>query len=484
MAATRLIALHINKGKTLAKCLAERTDYSENAKKTDDGKYISSYECNSKTCDEEFLLSKRQYEHITGRNQEHDVIAYQIRQSFKPGEVTPEEANKIGYELAKRFTKGKYAFIVATHIDKSHIHNHIIFNSTSLDCKRKFRNFFFSGIAVANLSDLICMEHNLSIINRKPYDERIKRTVYPKKETIRDTICKAIDEVLKELPKSFEELIIKLKQRGYEYKGGKNPALKGKGQKRFIRFSSLGKGYSVKELTSVISGSEKHISKFENRISKGNKLLHQKRELSFLIDIEEKMKMGKGIGYAKWAKVFNLKQMANAMLFMEEHNIKNYDELKRNSKNISARCDELLKSIKSDETRLQEIYALKTHIRNYAKSKHIFEEYKDSRYDKDFFESHRDVLMLRKSAKKAFNEFKLKNGNEIPLPKIAELDAEYFEILNRKKKNYELYQQTKKEMKDWVVAEKIVSSILQEETEKDIHKRQDKEKELGYKSYL
>lgn len=124
MAATRLIALHINKGKTVAQCLADRTDYSENAAKTEDGKYISAYACDAKICDEEFLLSKRQYEHITGRTQAHDVIAYQIRQSFKPGEITPEEANKVGYETAMRFTKGTHAFIVATHVDRAHIHNH------------------------------------------------------------------------------------------------------------------------------------------------------------------------------------------------------------------------------------------------------------------------------------------------------------------------------------------------------------------------
>ena len=123
MAATRLIALHINKGKTIAQTLADRTDYSKNEEKTEGGKYISSYECDARTADEEFLLSKRQYEQMTGRRQEHDVIAYQIRQSFKPGEVTPEEANRIGYELGMRFTKGKHAFIVATHTDRAHIHH-------------------------------------------------------------------------------------------------------------------------------------------------------------------------------------------------------------------------------------------------------------------------------------------------------------------------------------------------------------------------
>lgn len=102
MAATRLIALHINKGKTVAQCLADRTDYSQNAAKTEDGKYISSYECDPKTADEEFLLTKRQYQHITGRQQKNDIIAYQIRQSFKPGEITPEEANQVGYEAYRK----------------------------------------------------------------------------------------------------------------------------------------------------------------------------------------------------------------------------------------------------------------------------------------------------------------------------------------------------------------------------------------------
>ena len=120
-------------------------------RKTNDGEFISSYECDPKTTDEEFLLSKRQYQHITGRQQKNNIIAYQIRQSFKPGEITPEEANQVGYETAMRWTKGKHAFIVATHIDKSHIHNHIIYNSTTLDATRKFKNFFLSGLAVQRL---------------------------------------------------------------------------------------------------------------------------------------------------------------------------------------------------------------------------------------------------------------------------------------------------------------------------------------------
>ena len=108
MATTRLIALHKNKGKSVAACLKSRTDYAQNPDKTNKGELVSSYECSPLTADEEFMLSKRQYELMTGRRQKSDVIAYQIRQSFKPGEITAEEANKVGYELAMRFTKGKY----------------------------------------------------------------------------------------------------------------------------------------------------------------------------------------------------------------------------------------------------------------------------------------------------------------------------------------------------------------------------------------
>ena len=233
MAATRLIALHINKGKTIAQCLRDRTDYAQNPEKTEKGELVSGYECDPMTADEEFLLAKRQYLHITGRRQQNDVIAYQIRQSFKPGEITPEEANRVGYELGMRFTKGKHAFLVATHTDRAHIHNHIIFNSTSLDCKRKFRDFHNSGLALQKVSDIICMEHGLSIIEKKPYKERIKRTTYPKRHCFRDEIRQAIDRALLKKPKDFEEFLRFLEQDGYTCKRGKHTALWKEGQDRF-----------------------------------------------------------------------------------------------------------------------------------------------------------------------------------------------------------------------------------------------------------
>ena len=481
MAATRLIALHINKGKTVSQCLADRTDYSENAAKTEDGKYISSYACDAKTCDEEFLLSKRQYEHITGRTQAHDVIAYQIRQSFKPGEITPEEANKVGYETAMRFTKGKHAFIVATHIDRAHIHNHIIFNSTSLDCTKKFRDFHLSGLALAKLSDLICLEHQLSVIIRKPYRERQKRTEYPQKKSQRDEICEAIDAAMERKPRNFRELIRFLQEVGYEYKDGRQPALRGKGHSRFARFRSLGKGYAVDDLCAVMAGTAEHTSKFAGkaRVDARKKQLHNKSELSFLIDVRAKMQAGKGVGYARWAKVFNLKQMAKALMFMEEHGIKSYEELSEKANGILEKREQLLSSIKSDEARLQEIQIMKKHLLNYRKSQDVFQAYKASGYNRRFYENHRDLLTLRSAAKKAFDAYKQQHGQESKLPRISELNAEYAATLERKKKNYAEYAKSKSEMQEWLTAQKIVQTVLGEKEKQQHEQEQRQENAAG-----
>ena len=165
MATTRIMPLHTGKGRTVGQAISDIIDYVENPEKTDHGRLITSFQCDSRVADAEFLLTKKQYIQKTGRVRgEDDVIAYHLRQSFVPGEITPEEANRLGQELARRFTKGKNAYIVCTHIDKNHIHNHIIWNAVSLDCERKFRNFWGSTRAVRRLNDTICIENGYSIV--------------------------------------------------------------------------------------------------------------------------------------------------------------------------------------------------------------------------------------------------------------------------------------------------------------------------------
>ena len=461
MAATRLIALHVNKGKTVAQCLADRTDYSQNAEKTNDGEFISSYECDPKTADEEFLLSKRQYQHITGREHRNNIIAYQIRQSFKPGEITPEEANRIGYETAMRWTKGNHAFFVATHIDKAHIHNHIIYNSTSLDCTKKFRNFIRSGLAVQRLSDIVCLENGLSVITPKPYKERIKRTVFPKKRTYRDELCEAIDLVLKEKPKTFDGFIQLLAERGFVFKDGKQAALKGQKQKRFIRLSSLGDGYSKEELQAVITGKSLYKSK-----SNFAKTSEQKR-FHLLIDIQSQMAEGKTTGYEKWAKKYNRKEAARTVCLLKEKGIDSYEDLTILTDKLSSRFTELTDSIKNAEKRMVEIKVLQTHINNYYKTRQTYVEYRKSGYSKKFFEEHRDEISIHKAAKQAFDQLEGKK-----IPSRQSLHEEFNQLILQKKQEYAEYRQVKKEMQEYLIAKQTIETIL------NIDRKKEKGKEM------
>lgn len=452
MAATRLIALHKNKGKSVAVCLKSRTDYAQNPEKTEQGELVSSYECSPLTVDEEFMLAKRQYEITTGRRQKSDVIAYQIRQSFKPGEITAEEANKLGYELAMRFTKGKYAFIVATHTDREHIHNHIIFNSTALDSSRKFCNFWFSGLAVQRLSDLICLEHQLSVIEIKPYRERQKRTLYPPKESNRDRLCGVIDNILVEKPKDYDDFLRKLEQQGYEVKRGKYTSVKGARQKRFIRFRTLGIGYSEEEIKAVLAGKREH--------SPRQKQTAVEKSFGLLVDIQQKLSEEKGGGYVRWAQKHNLKEMSKTLLYLQEKEITSAAELRERTDAAVFQYHVLGDSIKAAEKRMEEITDLRTHIINYAKTRDVYAAYRKAGYSKKFLEEHRDEIELHKAAKAFFDHTGLKK-----LPRVKDLNAEYSKLRAKKKSEYPKYRKVRDEMQELKKAQKNVEIFFADEKE-------------------
>ena len=350
-----------------------------------------------------------------------------------------------------RFTKGKYAFIIATHTDREHIHNHIIYNSTALDSTRKFRDFLLSGLAVQRLSDLICLEHQLSVIEIKPYRERQKRTLYPPRESNRDKLCAVIDNILlSEKPASFEGFLQKLEQRGYEIKRGKYTSVKGTRQKRFIRFRTLGAGYSEDEIKAVIAGDAEHCP-------------HQKqppKEQPFhlLVDIQAKLSEGKSEGYARWAKKYNLKEMSKTLIFLQEKKIGSIKEMQERVDAATARYHELGDSIKVAETRMAEIAVLRTHIVNYAKTRPVYDAYRKAGYSKRFLENYRAEITLHKAAKAAFNEANLKK-----LPKVKELDAEYSKLLTEKKAVYPDYRKAKDEMQELLRAQRNVELFFAEE---------------------
>ena len=465
MATTRIIPMHLNKGKTLARCLSDRTDYAMNPDKTNGGELISSYACDSATANAEFLYSKRQYRDITGRVQESDVIAYQLRQSFKPGEVTPEEANKIGYELAERFTKGNHAFLICTHVDKAHIHNHIIWNSTSLDCTRKFRNFWGSTEAIRKLSDLICTEHRLSVIENpqrhgKSYNKWLGDNA---KLTNRDLLRVAIDAAIEKKPKDFDAFLRLLKSSGYTVtRRGKNLSFRHVGQKQNIRLSSLGEGYTEDDLRAVLSGGKAH-----NPFTK--KKYPKRTKPSLILEIEAKLNSGKGYWYDQTMKVIKLKQMAKSLMYFEEKGFADYDELAQAAQDAERRFYDLKKTIKTAEERMAEIQTLKTHIINYSKTRDVYKGYREAGFSKKYLTEHEDEIILHKAAKKAFDESGLKK-----LPTVKRLQMEYAKLMTEKKAAYAEYRRAQDEMRELAVHRANAAYVLGIEQRKE---EQEKERQ-------
>ena len=454
MATTRIIPLHIGKGRTESTAINQIIDYVANPQKTGNGKFITGYECDTRTVDAEFLLMKRQYIAVTGRVRgKDDVIAYQVRQSFLPDEVTPEDANRIGVEFAKRFTKGNNAFIVCTHIDKAHIHNHIIWSAVNLQCDKKFRNFWGSTKAVRKLSDTICIENGLSIVeNPKPHGKSYNKWLGDKKKISHKELLRiAIDNALDKKPSSFDELLKLLQQSGYEINyRGKSITLKASDWRKSVRLNST--GYTIDDLISIISKVE----------TKANK---QPIKVNLLVDIQAKLQACKGIGYERWAKVFNLKQMAQTINYLSENGLLEYTQLEEKSKNITENYNVLSQKIKDIEKRMSEIKMLKTNIINYSKTRDVYIAYRKSGYSKKFLAENESDILLHRAAKKTFDEMGLKK-----LPTIKSLQSQYSSLIEEKKKLYSEYRQVRDEMRQILTAKANIDRLIEADTHE--HKKE------------
>ena len=467
MATTRIMPLHIGKGRTESRAISDIIDYVANPHKTDYGRLITGYECDSRIADTEFVIAKRQYIATTGRVRgKDDVIAYHVRQSFRPGEITPEEANRLGVEFAKRFTKCKHAFLVCTHIDRAHVHNHIIWSSVNLDCDRKFRNFWGSTKAVRHLSDTICIENGLSIIeNPNPHSKSYNKWLGDKaKPSHREQLRMMIDQALEQKPTDFDELLKMLSEMGCEVsRRGKAIRLKAPGWKNIARMDEgLGTGYSEAEIRAVLAGKKQHTPRKKSTVQT------ELPKVNLLVDIQEKLRAGKGAGYARWAKVFNLKQMAQTMNFLTEHNLLEYAVLEEKAAAATVHHNELSAQIKAAEKRMAEIAVLRTHIINYAKTREIYVAYRKAGYSKKFRQEHEAEILLHQAAKNAFDDMGVKK-----LPKVKELQTEYAKLLEEKKKIYAEYRRSREEMRELLTAKANVDRLLKMDEEQ----KQEKEKD-------
>lgn len=240
-----------------------------------------------------------------------------------------------------------------------------------------------------------------------------------------------------------------MKLAGYEIKQGNHISFKGENQKKFIRLRSLGNGYSEDEIKAIISGEKVQINKKNH---------HQKPQsrVNLLVDIQAKLQAGKGAGYEQWAKIFNLKQMAQTINFLTENKLLAYEDLEKKSLTATDNFNRLSTEIKAAEKRMAEIAILKAHIINYAKTRDVYTAYRKAGYSKKFYEEHAADLLLHKASKATFDELGLKK-----LPTVKSLQAEYAELLSKKKQAYGIYHAAKKEMQEVLTAKANIDRLLQ-----------------------
>ena len=441
--------------RTALQSLKDRFDYGLNPEKLG---AVSSYLCDPATAHAEFMLVKNQYQGETDRRAGHGALCYQIRQAFPHGEVTAEEANRIGYETAMRWTKGKYQFFVCTHIDKEHIHNHIYYNSTAYDRSRKFRNFIGSSFALRRLSDRVCLEHDLSVITNPKLHSKGRYLHYGQwlgenqKLSQKEQIRLAIDAALTERPKDFADFLRRMETAGIQVKHGRGGVISFlvPGQQRAARFraSTLGDGYGPEDVQAVIDG------KAPTRTATARKAPAPRR-VNLLIDIQERMRQGKGPAYERWAKVYNLKQMAAALQFLRERQLTDYAALSAKTDGAVDRFHRLSDELRATETELAHTSELMGAVVRYAKTRPVFDGYKAARYSRKYLAEHEAELADYRAAKAAMNE--LLGGAK--LPKMDALKEKRRALAARKKKLYAEYRKAQQEMRELVAVKGSVDHL-------------------------
>ena len=419
---------------------------------------VSSYLCDPATAHAEFMLVKNQYQGETDRRAGHGALCYQIRQAFPHGEVTAAEANRIGYETAMRWTKGKYQFFVCTHIDKEHIHNHIYYNSTAYDRSRKFRNFIGSSFALRRLSDRVCLEHDLSVIVNPKLHSKGRYLHYGQwlrdnqKLSQKEQIRLAIDAALTERPKDFADFLRRMETAGIQVKHGRGGVISFlvPGQQRAARFraSTLGDGYGPEDVQAVIDG------KAPTRTATARKAPAPRR-VNLLIDIQERMRQGKGPAYERWAKVYNLKQMAAALQYLKEHQLFEYDDLAAKTDAATERFHTLAGDIQQTEAELSRVSDLMAAVVQYAKTRPAFDGYKAAKYSRKYLAEHEAELADYRAAKAAMAE--LLGGEK--LPKMDVLKEKRRQLAARKKALYLEYRKAQQDMRELVAVKGSVDHL-------------------------
>ena len=432
----------VTKIKPVKSTLSKALDYIENPDKTDGKMLISSFGCSYETADIEFGYT------LSQALDKGNNLAFHLIQSFAPGEVDYEKAHEIGKQLADAVTKGQHEYVVTTHIDKGHIHNHIIFCAVNFVDHHKYNSNKRSYYGIRNMSDKLCRENGLSVVvpgkgsKGKSYAEyQAEKTGTSWKGKLKTAVDALIPQV-----SSFEELLTRLQAAGYEIKPGKYVSCRAPGQERFTRLKTLGADYTEEAIRERIAGKR-------TRTVKAPK---QQRGVSLLIDIENSIKAAQSKGYEQWAKIHNLKQAAKTMNFLTEHKIEQYADLVSRIEEMAAESGQAADALKNAEKRLADMAVLIKNVSTYQKTKPVYDAYRKARNREKYRAGQEQVIILHEAAARS-----LKASGIAKLPNLAALQSEYEALQAQKEALYADYGKLKKKVREYDIIKQNIDSILQ-----------------------
>ena len=420
--------------------------YIIDPKKTDDELLVSSFGCAaSESAAKEFEwtrnLATQQGAQIP------KVIARHLIQSFNVGEVSPEVAHEIGKQFADEWLKGKYEYVIATHIDKGHCHNHIIFNAVNFVDYHSYRSNKRTYRELRLLSDEICKEHGLSVIppsqnkgmDYNEYTEAKKGTSW--KQKLKQTIDRLVITA-----KDYDEFLKLMQEAGYEIKTGKYISFRAAGQERFTRAKTIGENYTEERIKERIAG----------RNPRKRRMQIERKGISLIIDIQNSIKAQESKGYEHWTKINNLKEAAKTLNYLTENNLLQYADLEAKAEDIHSSYDRTSKELKGVEARLREIQPLIKNIGNYQRLKPVNEAYQKAKDKTAFRAKHEAELVIFEAAKSTL----LAVQGDGKLPSMKALQAEQERLTEEQQRLYDERAKLKKEAKQIDTIKANVDSYL------------------------
>ena len=454
MAVTKIKAIR----GTLSKAIA----YILNPEKTDEKLLVSSYGCASETAAREFEWTRKIAEQ-KGMNPVR-IIARHVIQSFEIGEVTPELAHEIGKQFADEILGGKYEYVLTTHIDKEHVHNHLIFNAVDFVNYHAYKSYKRIYYDMREVSDRLCKENGLSVIppsqnkgmGYKEYTEAKRGTSW--KQKLKQTIDRLVITA-----KDYDDFLRLMQEAGYEIKTGKYISFRAKGQERFTRSKTIGENYTEERIKERIAG----------RTPRRSQIQATPKGISLIGDIQERIRLIDSKGYEYKAKLTILKEAARTLNYLTENNLLQYADLEKKVEDVHSSYDRTGKELKGVEARLREVQPLIKNISNYQRLKPVYDAFQKAKDKPGFKAKHEAELVIFEAARSTLLAMQ---GDE-KLPSLKTLQAEQAQLFEEQERLYAERNRFKKEAKQIETIKSNVDTFLSPSADHDRDHRRSTQRE-------